>query len=130
MNSLSSRASAACVALVIGCAIGPLTAMSAQQPPAGAPAPGAQAGRGGGGRGGGAAVFTASDTNKDGAVTRDEFKATFDGWYTTWDTAKSGALTREQLTAGLAAALPPPPPSRRTPRRAAAELEPAGRLPR
>jgi len=55
-------------------------------------------------------VFTASDTNKDGAVTRDEFKGTFDGWYTTWDTAKSGALTREQVTAGLAAALPPPPP--------------------
>ena len=106
INSLSARASAACVALALGCAIGPLTAISAQQP-----APGAQAGRGGrGGRGGGAAVFTASDTNKDGAVTRDEFKATFDGWYTTWDSAKSGALTREQLTAGLAAALPPPPP--------------------
>jgi hypothetical protein len=108
INSLSSRASAACVALVLGCAIGPLTTMSAQQPAApGAQAP-AQPGRGGGGRGGGAAVFTATDTNKDGAVTRDEFKGTFDGWYTTWDAARSGALTQAQLTAGLAAALPQP----------------------
>ena len=109
INSTASRVSAACVALVIGCAIGPLTALTAQQPPAGA-APGAQApGRGGGGgRGGGAAVFAATDTNKDGAVTRDEFKATFDGWYTTWDAAKTGALTQAQLTSGLAAALPQP----------------------
>jgi len=108
MNSTASRVSAACAALVLGCAIGPLTALTAQQPPAGA-APGAQApGRGGGGGRGGAAVFTATDTNKDGAVTRDEFKATFDGWYTTWDAAKTGALTQAQLTSGLAAALPQP----------------------
>src|SRR5688500_8868509 len=109
MISTPSRVSAACVALVLGCAAGPLTTMTtAQQPPAGA-APGTQTpGRGGGRGGGGAAVFTATDTNKDGAVTRDEFKGTFDGWYTTWDTARSGALTQAQLTAGLAAALPQP----------------------
>lgn len=102
MKSTGSRASAACAALVLGCAIGPLAAQQA--------AAGAQpAGRGGGGgRGGSAVVFTAADTNKDGAVTREELKATFDGWYTTWDTARTGALTQAQLTAGLAAALPQP----------------------
>jgi type 1 glutamine amidotransferase len=63
----------------------------------------------GGGRGGvGAALFTATDTNKDGAVTRDEFKATFDGWFSSWDSARAGALTQAQLTAGLAAAMPQP----------------------
>ena len=91
---------------MLGCAIGAADQHAAQQPP-----PGAQpAGRGGGGGRGGAggALFTATDTNKDGAVTRDEFKATFDGWYSTWDTARTGALTQAQLSAGLAAAMPPP----------------------
>jgi len=67
---------------------------------------------GGGGRGGvGVGLFTALDTNKDAAVTRDEMKAAFDKWYTDWDTAKSNALTQEQLAAGLNAALPPPAPA-------------------
>jgi type 1 glutamine amidotransferase len=66
----------------------------------------------GGGRGGvGVGLFTALDTNKDAAVTRDEMKAAFDKWYTDWDTAKSNALTQEQLTTGLAAALPAPAPA-------------------
>ena len=30
------------------------------------------------------------DANKDGAVTRDEMKATFDKWFTEWDSAKTG----------------------------------------
>ena len=69
-------------------------------------------GRGGGGRGGaGVGLFTALDTNKDAAVTRDEMKAAFDKWYTEWDAAKSNALTQEQLTAGLTAALPAPAPA-------------------
>jgi type 1 glutamine amidotransferase len=55
-------------------------------------------------------LFTATDTNKDGAVTRDEMKATFDRWFTEWDSAKAGALTQEQLLAGLNAALPQAPP--------------------
>jgi hypothetical protein len=92
---------AACTVLLLGCAIGSLTAQ--QTPP-----PGAQPGGRGGGRGGGAALFTATDTNKDGAVTRDEFKATFDGWFTAWDAAKAGSLTQAQLAAGLAAAMPQP----------------------
>ena len=50
------------------------------------------------------------DANKDGAVTRDEMKATFDKWFTDWDSAKAGALTQAELLAGLNAALPAPPP--------------------
>ncbi len=80
----------------------------------GAPAPGqAQQGRGGGGGGrgnAGPAIFTAVDANKDGAVTRDEMKSTFDTWFTQWDSAKAGSLTQEQLQAGLTAALPAPAP--------------------
>ena len=70
-------------------------------------------GRGGGGRGGaaGLALFNATDTNKDGAVTRDEFKTTLDGWYSTWDSAKTGGLAQAQLAAGVSAAMPAPPRS-------------------
>jgi type 1 glutamine amidotransferase len=68
-------------------------------------------GRGGGRGGVGAGLFTALDTNKDAAVTRDEMKAAFDKWYTDWDTTKSNALTQEQLVAGLNAALPAPAPA-------------------
>jgi type 1 glutamine amidotransferase len=70
-------------------------------------------GRGGGGGRGGVApgLFAAVDSNKDGAVTREEMKATFDRWYTEWDTTKSNALTQEQLSAGLTAALPAPAPA-------------------
>jgi type 1 glutamine amidotransferase len=64
----------------------------------------------GGGRGGVASsLFTATDANKDGAVTREELKATFDRWFTEWDSAKGGSLTREQLLTGLSAAMPQPP---------------------
>ena len=68
-------------------------------------------GRGGGRGGVGVGLFTAIDANKDGNVTRDEMKASFDKWYTEWDTTKSDALTQEQLTAGLTAALPAPAPA-------------------
>jgi type 1 glutamine amidotransferase len=102
MKSIAYRAAAG-AALVLGCAFGPLLAQ--QAPPSGAQAGG---GGRGGGRGAGAAVFTAADANKDGAVTRDEFKATFDTWFTSSDTAKAGSLTQAQLAAGLAAAMPPP----------------------
>src|SRR5215218_1506477 len=79
----------------------------AQQAPAGAPA--AQAG--GGGRGGGAAAagfFTAVDANKDGGVTPDEMRTTFERWFGEWDTAKAGSLGQEQIATGLAAAMPQP----------------------
>jgi hypothetical protein len=104
MKSIAHRAAAACAALLIGCAFGPLLAQ--QAPPTGSPQAGG--GRGGGRGGAGAALFTAADTNKDGAVTRDELKATFDAWYSTWDSARAGALTQAQLSAGLGAAMPPP----------------------
>ena len=86
--------------------------VGAQQPPQ-APAGQAPQGRGGGGGGrgnAGPAIFTVADANKDGAVTRDEMKATFDTWFTQWDSAKTGSLTQEQLLAGLTAALPAPAP--------------------
>jgi len=74
--------------------------------------PQAQAPQGrGGGRGGVApGLFAAVDSNKDGAVTREEMKATFDKWYTEWDSARTGGLTQEQLASGLSAALPAPTP--------------------
>src|SRR5688572_21845832 len=93
------------VAAVFAAACG--GAMSFAQQPAG-PA-GAPPQAGGGGRGGGAAAggfFTAVDTNKDLALTRDELRGTFERWFTEWDSAKSGALTLEQINAGLTAAMP------------------------
>ena len=96
---------ASVAAAMIAAAIGG----AAQQPaPAGQGA--APAGRGGGGRGGAAAAgfFTALDGDKDGGLTRDEMRATFERWFTEWDTAKAGALTQDQIAAGLAAAMPQP----------------------
>lgn len=54
------------------------------------------------------AFVTATDTDKDGAVTRVELKNTFTKWYDQWDADKTGALTEEKLRAGLNAALPAP----------------------
>jgi type 1 glutamine amidotransferase len=61
--------------------------------------------------GGGVApgLFTLVDTNKDGAITRDELRSAFAQWFAAWDTDKRGSLTQEQIQAGLAGALPPPP---------------------
>src|SRR5689334_13729564 len=80
-----------------------------------APAPaGAQGGRGGGRGGVAPAVFSAVDSNKDGAVTRDEFTGAFDKWFSEWDAAKSGSLSAAQIGDGLTKALAPfapaPPP--------------------
>jgi outer membrane protein assembly factor BamB len=54
------------------------------------------------------AFVTATDTDKDGAVTRVELKNTFTKWYDQWDADKTGALTEEKLRAGLNTALPAP----------------------
>jgi type 1 glutamine amidotransferase len=82
-------AMAACAAALMA---GPFTGISAQ-----------------GGRGGVApGLFTATDADKDGAVTRDELKAAFDRWYTQWDAEKTGALTQEQMVTGLNSVLPQP----------------------
>ena len=65
------------------------------------------------GQGGGpsATLFTLVDTNKDGAVSREELKGTFDKWYTEWDKAKTNALTLEQVFMGLGSVFPPAPPA-------------------
>jgi type 1 glutamine amidotransferase len=68
----------------------------------------------GGGRGGGnptaTALFTAFDANKDGSVTRDEMKASFDAWYGAADSGKTGSITQAQLTTALNAVIPSPEP--------------------
>lgn len=64
----------------------------------------AQQGRGGAG----ATLFTAIDTDKDGAVTRSEMQAAFSGWFTTWDAAKRGALAQAAIASGLAGIVPAP----------------------
>jgi type 1 glutamine amidotransferase len=82
----------------------------AQQPAPAAPQPAAgRAGGGGGGRGGvGPALFTALDGNKDGSVSRDELKTSFDSWFSAWDSSRSGSVTQEQVSTGLAAVFPAP----------------------
>ena len=83
--------------------------------------PGAGAGGRGGGRGGGGgALFTAADADKDGSVTRAEFKAAFDKLVSRLD-GGAGALTQEQLATGSTAC------SRR--RRPAAAAAPRTRRP-
>jgi type 1 glutamine amidotransferase len=82
----------------------------AQQAAPAAGAPQAQGGRGGG-RGSAPALFTFVDTNKDGAVARDEFKASFDSLFTRMDATSTGSVTQDQILAGLSAALPAPAPA-------------------
>jgi len=102
---------------------GPVAPAAPGTPPT-AGAPGGAPAEGGGGRGGGRGgvgptLFTAADTNKDGVLTRDEFRATLERWFGEWDTAKTGSLTADQLAAGLTAALPQPAGGRGTPLSAA-----------
>ncbi len=82
-----------------------------QQAPAAPGAPPAGGGRGGGRGAASTAVFTAADINKDGAVSRDELKASFDKWFSDADSARAGSLTQDQLLAGLTVALPAPAPA-------------------
>ncbi len=76
-------------------------------------APAAQGGRGGG-RGAGAiapALFTVLDSNKDGSISRDEFRTTFDKWFTESDTGSTGSVTAAQLAATVAKEVPTPAPA-------------------
>jgi type 1 glutamine amidotransferase len=96
---------------VVGVLAISLSLLNAQPPAGGGSGPGGRGGfgrGGGGGRGGGIGqpLFAALDTDKDGSLTRAEFKATLDGWFTNWDTAKAGALTSDQLLKGLSAVFP------------------------
>jgi len=111
-DSKSPVAVTVCAVAVATLLAGTIGGVMAGQAPAGQPGAQAQGRGGGGGRGAVApSLFIAVDANKDGAVTRDEIKATFDRWFTEWDSAKAGALTQEQLATGLNAALPPPTPA-------------------
>jgi type 1 glutamine amidotransferase len=59
-----------------------------------------------GGRGGAAGIFAAADVNKDGYVTRGEFKGLFAKWHRNADANRTGLVTQDQLTAALNAPLP------------------------
>jgi hypothetical protein len=52
--------------------------------------------------------FDATDANKDGSLTRAEFKATFAKWFDQWDSQKHGELSEADLRKGLDAVLPRP----------------------
>jgi type 1 glutamine amidotransferase len=54
----------------------------------------------------GSAFFSAADTNKDGALTREELRAAFAGLLTKGDKAKTGALTSDQFAAVVGEAIP------------------------
>jgi type 1 glutamine amidotransferase len=113
-NSRALLAAAAAAALWLGT----VSSVAQQAPAAGPGQATAQrgGGRGGGGRGAVATgVFTAADINKDGAITREELKTTFDKWYADSDSARAGSVTQEQLMAGLTAALPQPAPAAAAP---------------
>jgi len=69
----------------------------------------------GGGRGGfgpamflGPALFTATDSNKDGSLTRAELEDTFATWLGDWDADERGSVNEEDLREGLASVLPRP----------------------
>ena len=72
--------------------------------------PGAGTGPGGGGPGRfvGPGFFSAADMNKDGSLTREEWKETFTKWFAEWDSDKSGSLDEGKIREGLNAALPRP----------------------
>src|SRR4051812_35326254 len=80
------------------------------------PGSGPPAGPGGGFNGGnfrpgrfiGPGFFTAADSNKDGSLTRDEWKATFAKWFNEWDADKNASLNPDELRNGFAAAIPRP----------------------
>lgn len=77
------------------------------QPPAGGSGRGGRGGFGGGGRGGVApALFTALDKDKDGSVSRAEFKSALDAWFSAADTKKSGSANQDQMLDALSTVFP------------------------
>jgi type 1 glutamine amidotransferase len=99
MHVNTSRATLAAAAGTAMMVAGVFVHLAAQAP---APQQGGGGGRGGGrGGGAGAAIFSATDANKDGAVSRDEFTGAFDKWFMDWDAAKAGSLTAAQITDGI-----------------------------
>ena len=108
-HSRTTLAVAVCGAALLATSVRGVAQQPAPAAPQGQPGAG-RAGGGGGGRGGVApALFTAADGNKDGAVSREELKTTFDSWFAAADTSKAGAVTQEQLATGMASAFPQAP---------------------
>lgn len=79
----------------------------------GTAAPAAARGRGGGVGFVAGGFFTATDSDRNGSLTRAEFKGAFEKWAVSFDTDKSGSLNQEELTAGLSSILPRPSPGGR-----------------
>jgi hypothetical protein len=51
---------------------------------------------------------TATDADKDAALSRDEWTSSFAKWFGAWDADQAGALDEPKLRAGLASVLPQP----------------------
>lgn len=97
-GSTAFSAMTLCAAAVLATTIG--TAQQAAPPGA----PQAPAGRGAGRGGVVPTLFALVDSNKDGSVTRHEFVASFDSWFTAWDASRAGSVTQDQVLTGLNAA--------------------------
>ena len=54
-------------------------------------------------------LVEAFDTNKDGKLSREEFAAGFDRWFSAWTEARGGALSSDQLQRGIQRELGPFP---------------------
>jgi hypothetical protein len=70
--------------------------------------PGERRGNFGPGRGLAFGLFSATDTDKDGSLTREEWTNTFSKWFSEWDADKAGGLDEGELREGLNSALPRP----------------------
>jgi spore coat protein H len=88
-------------------------------PPGGPPRVAVRLGPGPGGRGGPGFLmvpaFLSGDRDKDGKLSREEFRALGEEWFAAWDKQKAGRLNEEQIAAGLGGSMgrggmPGPPP--------------------
>lgn len=95
-----ARITAACATALLA---GVLGAIQAQQPPSGSQGDprAARDAQGGSGADLGYGLFAAADANTDGAVTKAEFKETFEKWLSTADTGRTGAVAEAELLAAL-----------------------------
>lgn len=53
-------------------------------------------------------LFAATDADKDGSLTRDEFTTTFGDWHAKWSGGRGEPLDANQVLDGLSVILPPP----------------------
>jgi type 1 glutamine amidotransferase len=97
-NSIA-RLTAVCAAALLAGALDPI---QAQQPPSASGDPRtARDAQGGSGADLAYGLFAAADANTDGAVTKAEFRETFEKWFSTADTARTGAVVEAELLAAL-----------------------------